>query len=84
MMIIRVPPIHYQAQSWRQPLQPPSPDYGNDTEYYEVAPIVEKCLYTIYWWPRASQQFDLAGDVVWGEILRDIAAGEYVAALAMP
>ena len=29
-----------------------------------------------------GQHFDLVGDVVWGEILRDIAAGEYVAAFA--
>ena len=29
-----------------------------------------------------GQQFDLVDDVVWDEILRDIAAGEYVAAFA--
>lgn len=31
-----------------------------------------------------GQEFDLVDDVVWGEILRDITAGEYVAAFASP
>ena len=31
-----------------------------------------------------GQQFDLVDDVVWDDIMRDIAAGEYIAAFASP